>query len=295
MMAFTPASGSSSSDTACRRRSRPLPASRVLLLLVLLLAGTVVPTTSSRANPAVRFASVSAQHTLVSGRISVTVDSVTYAYNVSVDGAPWFDSNGDSLGYSFSADGAQFSLAHGTLMSVGQPVTASGADPAGNYTSLALSWARQGGATVEYVTTFKAYKDRSVIVFRQDFPQALTGTAGTTFPSLRQTMPGRLGVLEYCGSSCGFMVGPHNSFPGISGGSGRGYSVITPLDDVGTGVRTSLAIGPVLEHFVNQGRNGGNSMCYGIHSTFEFVPAGFAIETSLVCNAAVYCLLTCSH
>lgn len=219
---------------------------------------------------------------LTAGRLSVAIDESTRAYTVSVDGVAWFDSAGDSKGYAYSADGRQYSLADGSLVPLGTPSTGTGSDPAGDYSYTSLSWARNGSTLVEYVTTFKAYQSRSVLVFRQDFPRALAGTAGTTFPSLRQVKVGRLGVLEYCGSSCGFMVGPKGEFPGISGGSGRGYSVIAPLDESGKGTNATLAIGPVLEQFVNQGRNGGDSLCYGVHNSFTFVPAGFAVETSLV-------------
>jgi hypothetical protein len=40
--------------------------------------------------------------------------------------------------------------------------------------------------------------------------------------------------------------------------------------------------GPVNEMFVNVARNGGDAVCYGMHSTFAFAPAGYSIETALV-------------
>ena len=81
------------------------------------------------------------------------------------------------------------------------------------------------------------------------------------------------------------MVGAKGEFPGITGGSGKGYIVLTPRDTVGGGAAASLALGPVSEHFANQARNGGDSLLYGMAPTFDFVPAGFTIETILVASA----------
>ena len=49
-----------------------------------------------------------------------------------------------------------------------------------------------------------------------------------------------------------------------------------------TGTASTLAIGPVTEHFANQARNSENSLIYGLAPTFEAVPAGYTIETVLV-------------
>ena len=42
----------------------------------------------------------------------------------------------------------------------------------------------------------------------------------------------------------------------------------------------TFAVGPVTEHFANQGKNGDS--LYGMADTFEFVPPGYTIETVLV-------------
>ena len=82
------------------------------------------------------------------------------------------------------------------------------------------------------------------------------------------------------------MVGAHGAFPGIGGGASKGYIVIAPRDTDRSGSTATLAIGPVTEHFVNQARNGGNSLAYGLGEGFEAVPAGYTIETVLTVSEA---------
>jgi len=189
---------------------------------------------------------------LTSNRLSVSVDTNLRSYTISVDGAVWF-SSGAAGGYSYSAGSEKFTLSDGTLQAIGSVSHTSSKDPAGEYEALSLSWGPKGGTDVEYITTFKAYKGRSALVFQQSFPKGLNGTEGTVFPSLEQiNTETRLGVLEYCGSSCGFMVSAKAGFPAIDGGKSKGYIVITPQDTTGEGVASSLAIGPLTEHFVNQ-------------------------------------------
>jgi hypothetical protein len=152
-----------------------------------------------------------------------------------------------------------------------------------------------GGAEAEWITTFKAYKaDRSALVFQQTWPKAMTlapgsvdDPRGSVFPSLREAAPSsrRLGTLEYTGSSCGFMVSAKGKWPGIQGGKSKGYVVIAPRDSVGDGAAATATLGPVTEHFANQARNGGDSLDYGLASSFTFVPAGYTLETVLTVSS----------
>ena len=221
---------------------------------------------------------------LNSEALSLSLDPATFAFTVSVDGEPWFNSSS----YSFSADGKTHGLDSLTL--VGKPATSTGSDTAGAFESITLAWVRSGGKDAEWITTFKAYKaGRSALVFKQSWPKAMAGTnGGSIFPSLKQasTSSHRLGTLEYTGSSCGFMVSPKNKWPGIQGGRSKGYIVIAPRDTSGSGVAATATIGPVTEHFANQARNGGDSLDYGLASTFTFVPAGFTLETVLTVSSA---------
>lgn len=64
------------------------------------------------------------------------------------------------------------------------------------------------------------------------------------------------------------------------------YIAIVPKDEDGSGSRISFTIGPVTEHFANQATadtKGGN-LVYGLAPTFEFVPAGYTLETVLVAS-----------
>eukprot|EP00658_Telonema_sp_P-2_P083811 TRINITY_DN9171_c0_g1_i1.p1 TRINITY_DN9171_c0_g1~~TRINITY_DN9171_c0_g1_i1.p1 ORF type:complete len:350 (-),score=65.30 TRINITY_DN9171_c0_g1_i1:47-1096(-) len=203
-------------------------------------------------------------------------------YTVLVDGRAWFDSKGASLGFGFSSNGATFSLAEGSMAPVGGVTTGVSTDAAGSYDWLEIGWAASGSHTVDWTTRFKAYHERSVLCFVQSWPGGATNTSGSTFPSLRHVNSDQLGVLEYTGSSCGFMVGPSKGFPGITGGQSKGYSVILPMDTTGNGANVSLAIGPSTEQFVNQARNSEGSLCYGVASSFEAVPVAFSVETVLV-------------
>ena len=85
-----------------------------------------------------------------------------------------------------------------------------------------------------------------------------------TFPSLHQVTPHKLGTLEYCGSRCGFMVSARGDYPGITGGSSKGYIVIAPEDSGRNGSAATLALGPVNAQFVNQARNDKDSISYGM-------------------------------
>ena len=231
--------------------------------------------------------------TLEAGRLSVSVASDNFSYVVSVDGKPWFDSSGDSLGFAFSADGKTFSVSEGTMEGSARS-PASGSDPAGEYNEVAIEWRRSNAALdadAEWVSVFRAYASRDAIVFRQEWPSGLANTAGSTFPSLRAVDgSASFGTLEYTGSSCGFMVSAKGDFPGISGGTSKGYVVIAPRNPSdSTSSNTSapaLAIGPVTEHFTNTARNGGDSLCYGMESSFTFTPPGYSIETVLTAAAA---------
>jgi len=224
-------------------------------------------------------------HVLTSGRLSVSIDDHTRAYTVLVDGKSWFNSAGDDLGYSYSADGETFSVSDGTLNPISSATQGKGTDPAGDYESMTLAWGQKGSSIVEFETTFKAYPGRNAIVFQQRWPNALSGLRGSVFPSLKQTYPGKLGTLEYCGSSCGFMVSGKPSFLGISGGASKGYIAIAPSDESGAGTPVSLAIGPLTEHFSNQARPGNTALLYGLASTFDFVPSNYTIETVMVSSA----------
>ena len=84
-----------------------------------------------------------------------------------------------------------------------------------------------------------------------------------------------------CGSSCGFMVGASSGFPDIDGGRSKGYIVIAPKDS-GSGANVTFTIGPVTEHFTNQAVNGGDSLNYGMASSFTAVPSGM-YRTTRIC------------
>ena len=221
--------------------------------------------------------------TLTSQALHLSLDPTSFAFTVSVDGEPWFNSSS----YSFSSGKKPHSLGAG-LTPVGKPTAATGTDSAGAFDSIALSWSGSGGTEAEWVTTFKAYtSDRSALVFQQTWPKAMTGTdGGSVFPSLKEAASSRrLGTLEYTGSSCGFMVSAKGKWPGITGGKSKGYIVIAPRDAVGGGVAATATLGPVTEHFANQARNGGDSLDYGLASSFTFVPAGYTIETVLTVSS----------
>jgi|EP01047_Picozoa_sp_COSAG01_P013065 hypothetical protein len=222
------------------------------------------------------------------GALSLTLDPVTLAYTVLVDGQAWFDSGGADGGYAFSSGGTKASLGARGLVNLGKPSRSSGADKSGSFESISITFARSSagaGAAPAWVSTFKAYAGRPALVFGQRWVQPVAdAVGGSTFPSLRHIGPHQLGTLEYTGASCGFMVGGQGEFPGITGGSDKGYIAISPRDNAGLGVRASLALGPVTEHFVNQARNDNSSLIYGMAPTFAAVPAGFELETVLVAS-----------
>ena len=125
--------------------------------------------------------------TLTSQALQLSLDPASFAFTISVDGEPWFNSSS----YSFSSSKTSHSLGGG-LTAVGKPAVASGTDSAGAFDSIALSWSGSGGSSAEWITTFKAYKaDRSALVFQQTWPEAMTGTdGGSVFPSLREASAG---------------------------------------------------------------------------------------------------------
>jgi hypothetical protein len=221
------------------------------------------------------------------GAISLTLDPSSLAYSVALSGDPWFDSKGADGGYAFSAEGT-VSLSDKTLKPIGEPKAGNGIDATGAFSSLSISFARaaSAGTDAEWVATFKAYENRSALVFGQRWIKGSSvAKGGSTFPSLHQVnAKSQLGTLEYTGASCGFMVGAQGEFPGITGGSSKGYIVISPQDTTGTGAPATLVIGPVTEHFADQARNEENSLVYGMAPTFESVPAGYEIETVLVAS-----------
>lgn len=220
------------------------------------------------------------------GVLSLTLNSSSLQYTVEVNGKTWFDSNGADGGYMFSSSGSA-SWAKQKLKLVGTPQQGSGTDATGAFTSLALSFA-QGSSSgpPAWIATFKAYKTRPALVFSQKWSKAAAfATGGSTFPSLRQVDTKQmLGTLEYTGLSCGFMVGARETFPGITGGNGKGYIAISPRDSTGRGTQASVVIGPVTEHFVNQARNSNRSLVYGVSPTFKMMPQGYEIETVLVAS-----------
>ena len=219
------------------------------------------------------------------GGLTLTLDPTTLAYSVSVGGATWFDTKGEGAagGYGYSADGKTVTLGNG-MKAIGVPAKSTGSDAAGAFDSLAVSFSRSGSAPAEWIATFKTYTERSAIVFAQTWPKGEANSkGGSVFPALHKAAEAvDMGTLEYTGSSCGFMVSAKGSFPGISGGSSKGYVVIAPKDATGAGAAVTFAVGPVTEHFANQGKNGGDSLNYGMADTFEFVPPGYTIETVLV-------------
>ena len=173
------------------------------------------------------------------------------------------------------------------MKAIGAPAKSSGSDAAGAFESLAVSFSRSGRAPAEWVATFKTYSERTAIAFAQTWPKGEANSkGGSVFPALHaaSTEAVDMGTLEYTGSSCGFMVGAKGTFPGIQGGRSKGYVVIAPKDATATGAGVTFAVGPVTEHFANQGKNGGDSLNYGMADSFEFVPPGYTIETVLVAS-----------
>jgi hypothetical protein len=220
------------------------------------------------------------------GALTLSLDASTLAYKLSAAGVDWFDSagKGGEGGYAFSADGKQATLAKGGMKPIGAPTKGAGSDASGAYTSLSVAFSRSGSKP-EWVATFKAFTNRTAIAFEQQWPQAVPNSAGgSVFPALHKAAAHDVGTLEYTGSSCGFMVGAKGEFPGIAGGSSKGYIVLAPRDTSGAGAGVTFAVGPVTEHFANQASNGHDSLNYGMADSFEFVPAGYTIETVLVAS-----------
>ena len=93
------------------------------------------------------------------GAIEVDLDTTTFQYTIKVNGKDWFTSrNSADTGYAFSADGSYFSRSDGTLRTLGQPTAGGGADEAGTFKSITISWTRNTSlaiASAEWVTAFK--------------------------------------------------------------------------------------------------------------------------------------------
>ena len=86
-----------------------------------------------------------------SGALSLSLDTVSYAYNVTVNGETWFAANSRD-GYSVVLDGDSYSGA--MLHTVAAPVKKYGMDSTGRYTSLE----RLCAAARKRIVTFIAYK-----------------------------------------------------------------------------------------------------------------------------------------
>jgi hypothetical protein len=145
------------------------------------------------------------------GGLTLKLDPTTLAYSVSVDGAAWFDTQGEGAGggYGYSADGKAVTLGGKGMKAIGAPAKSAGSDAAGAFASLAVSFSRSGSAPAEWIATFKTYTGRSAIAFAQTWPKGEANSkGGSVFPALHKAAPAAvdMGTLEYTGSSCGFMV-----------------------------------------------------------------------------------------
>ena len=81
------------------------------------------------------------------------------------------------------------------------------------------------------------------------------------------------------------MVAARGSFPAVQGGADNGMIAIVPSADEDI-AGTALAIGPVLEMFVNQASQAHDAaLGYGIADSFVDISAGFAVETALVATS----------
>jgi hypothetical protein len=217
-----------------------------------------------------------------SGALAVSmVDAERGSFTVSVDDEIWFT----SAPIEFSANNQTFSTADGGLK-LSAKSNGTGTDGAGAYSFLRSDWkASTPGGAVKFATVIKGYTTgRSNIVFQSIWPDGAQYTQGSSFPGLVQETDQLLGHLEYTGSSCGFMVSAKGNL-GISGGKGKGLIAIVPHATSGDGPSASLALGPVTEHFANQGQNLDGGLGYGLSSTFTFTPPGYTLETVLVATS----------
>lgn len=221
------------------------------------------------------------------GALSFTLDPLSLTYVVTTSSNEMaFTSNGaQGNGFGYSAGGKTRTLLDG-LVQLGVPAKASGSDATGDFESISINFTHRASGEVEWISTVKAYTSRPALVFAQTWPRGVpVAVGGSIFPSLKQRNHHSLGTLEYTGASCGFMVSAKGEYPGITGGQDKGYVVIAPRDSVGGGASSTLAIGPVTEHFVNQASSyNGSSLSYGVAPTFNTLPAGFTVETVLVAS-----------
>lgn len=113
-------------------------------------------------------AAVSSAHThiLHAGRLSVHIDEDDLSYSVTVDDETWFDSSGDSLGYSYSNSNKTYykNTLTGTIL----PST-HGTDTTGEYVAASIGWkpAANKNDENEWITEFRAYPSRNALVFKQ--------------------------------------------------------------------------------------------------------------------------------
>lgn len=89
---------------------------------------------------------VSARTATAGGGISLTVDSKSGKYSVSVDGTPWFT----STDYEYTSANKVLSTADGSLK-LSSSTTGTGSDVSGTFTSTTLSW-----DSGKFVTEFRA-------------------------------------------------------------------------------------------------------------------------------------------
>ena len=159
------------------------------------------------------------------GALKLSLDASTLAYTVHVSGAAWFDSSSSATGgYGAALSDGFAMVGDKSLVAVGAPQHTSGlSDATGMYDAITIRFAR-GNKTlenteaeaaaaaavipeVEWTATFKAYTDRTALVFAQTWTKGVAkATGGSVFPSLHHVAKEELGTLEYTGASCGFMV-----------------------------------------------------------------------------------------
>jgi hypothetical protein len=218
-----------------------------------------------------------------SGALEVQVtDPMKGSFTVSVDNEVWFT----SAPIQFSANTESYSTADGGLTLSGSS-NGTGTDGAGEYAFIRADWVSK--SAVKFSTVIKGYSGgRSNIVFQSIWPDGAQHTTGNLFPGLLQNTTTQLGTLEYTGSSCGFMVASQKTFS-IRGGRGKGLVAIVPQStSVGEGPSASLALGPVTEHFANQGVHLDGGIGYGMAPTFNFAPPGYTVETVLVATSQAH-------
>lgn len=109
----------------------------------------------------------------VSGTLSVSVDSTSGEYSVSVGGKVWLKS-GD---YALNANGVWHSSASGGSLSMESHTTYNGRDAWGPFSATQLTWRAGGAQGPRMVTTFREYSAVQAIAFEQAFPDGAEGTS----------------------------------------------------------------------------------------------------------------------